>query len=153
MEDTIPNEIHSLPLPQGHRRRDALLGLLLFVCGCLVGGIVMTKANVSRLESFQRNGIERQHAFGRLKHALDLNAEQAKQVQAIINTGLKDLREIRRSVDPQIVSVLQRIRTDVAAVLDEHQKQLWEKRFDAMRDRWLPPLPGLGGPPKRPDIP
>ncbi len=129
----------SLYPPQRRWWREVMLGLALFTCGLLVGGVVMTGVCVHRAASIERDGIDRQRAFARLKQTLDLNEEQAKKVQEILRKGLDDLRDIRRSVRPEVETTLQRIRAEVAALLDERQKKRWEARFDLVRDRWFPP--------------
>jgi hypothetical protein len=118
--------------------RDVAMGIAIFACGFLVGGVVLTKVYTHRLASIQQNGIDKQRAFARFKRALDLNEDQAKQVQSILSKGFSDLRDIRRSVRPQVDTTLQRVRAEVAAVLDERQKKKWETRFDLMRERWFP---------------
>ena len=129
----------SLYPPRRRWWRDVLLGLALFTCGVLVGGVVVTKVYTHRAMIIQRGGFDKPRAFARLERALDLNEEQAKKVREILGKGLDDLKGIRRSVRPQVDTTLERIRADVAAVLDERQKKKWEARFDSVREQWFPP--------------
>lgn len=132
------------PLRQLPRRRwwrDVILGITLFACGFLVGGVVVTKYYVSRTASVARSGVDQQQTIARLQRTLDLNAEQTQQVQTIITKGLDDLRGIRQSVRPQIDATLQRVRTEVSSLLNQRQKRIWERRFDLTRERWFPPIP------------
>ena len=140
MDQEAVRETPVLQLPRRRWWRDVILGIMLFACGFLVGGVVVTKVYISRATSIQRNGIDQQRTFARLQQTLNLNEAQAQQVQAIITKGLEDLRGIRRSVRPQVDATLQRVRTDVSSLLNGRQKRLWERRFDLTRDRWFPPV-------------
>jgi len=135
------------PLRQLPRRRwwrDVVLGITLFACGFLVGGVVVTKYYISRTASVARSGVDQQQTIARLQRMLDLNEEQAQQVQVIIAKGLDDLRDIRRSVRPQVDATLQRVRAEVSSLLNQRQRRIWERRFDFARERWFPPVPDKG---------
>jgi len=132
------------PLRQLPRRRwwrDVVLGITLFACGFLVGGVAVTKYYISRTASVARGGVDQQHTIYRLQRMLDLNAKQTQQIQTIITKGLDDLRGIRQSVRPEIDATLQRVRTEVSSLLNPRQKRIWERRFDLTRERWFPPVP------------
>lgn len=132
------------PLRHLSRRRwwrEVILGITLFACGFLVGGVVVTKHYIARVANVARNGIDRQQATARLQRMLDLDEEQAQQVQTILSKGLDDLRDIRQSVRPQVDATLQRVRAEVSSLLHERQKRIWERRFDLLRERWFPSIP------------
>ncbi len=135
------NPMQTIRPPRSSRWRDVILAIVLFGCGCLVGGVAVTRVYTHRLASLQQNGIDKQRAFMRLKRGLDLNDQQAERVRGIMAKGMSDLRQIRRSVRPQINETLQRIHSEVAAELDERQKRIWNSRFEKMLERWFPPGP------------
>lgn len=128
----------ALPPPQGRRGRTVLLGLVIFLCGCVCGASVMTLLAARRLDNFRRHGLNTEQAFSRLRRTLDLNEAQSAEVRGILKRGIGDLREVRRKVSPEVDDTLSRIRAEVAGVLDERQRPLWETRFDTMRERWFP---------------
>jgi len=131
------------PLPKRRRWwRDVVLGILLFACGVVVGGAAVSRFHAHRMLSVSQNGIDRERMYHRLQRALDLNEEQAAKVRAIVGKGLDDLRAVRLRMRPEVEAALEGVRDEVAAVLDDTQKQKWESRFDQIRERWLPPLTG-----------
>lgn len=138
MSESPENGAQTLSPPRRRWWRDVMLGIVLFSCGCFVGGIGVTRFYTHRLASIQQNGIDKQRAFLHLKRALKLDEKQAPEVQAILGKGMSELRGIRRSVRPQISETLQRMRADVAAKLNDHQKEIWFSRFDKLVERWFP---------------
>lgn len=128
----------ALPPPRGRRGRTVLLGVVIFLCGCVCGASAMTLLAARRLENFRQHGLNTDQALSRLSRALDLNEAQAAEVRGILKRGIGDLREVRRKVSPEVDETLARIRDEVARVLDERQRMLWEARFDTMRERWFP---------------
>lgn len=125
--------------------RDLILGGVVFACGFLLGGVVVGRVVSMRTVEQRMEGVDLQAALTRLRHNLNLDAEQARQVEAVIGRGLKELRGMRQTFRPQVESVLRQIREDVAAHLDDRQKALWNRRFDTMRRRWLSALSGRWG--------
>ena len=117
--------------------RDIALGLILFSCGFVLGGLVVGRVLVTRAVSV---GFDSERIGTVLRYTLKLDETQAEQVQQIIDRGLHDLKEIRRSVRPRVDEVLDRIQSEVSAVLNEEQKIKWEKRFQKTRARWFPPV-------------
>ncbi|HOQ88715.1 MAG TPA: hypothetical protein PLX03_01125 [Candidatus Hydrogenedentes bacterium] len=136
--------LHETPLRLFSRHRwwrEVFLGITLFACGFLMGGVIVTKYYISRTASVAHAGVNHQQTIDRLQRMLDLNAEQTRQIQTIIAKGLDDLRSIRQSVRPEIDAVLERVRTEVSSLLNPRQKRIWERRFDLTRRRWFPPIP------------
>lgn len=117
-----------------------LLGGVIFLCGCVCGASAMTLFAARRLESFRQHGLNTEHAFSRLRRALELDEAQSAKVREILKRGIADLREVRRRVGPEVQDTLSRIREEVSAVLDERQRNLWNTRFDTLRERWFPPM-------------
>ncbi len=144
------------PLRQLSRHRwwrDVILGIALFTCGFIVGGILVTKYYISLASSVVRDGVDQQKTIAWLQRLLDLNEDQAQRAQAIIARGLDDLRDIRYAVRPQVEAVLERIYNEVSSLLDHRQKQIWERRFSQIRERWFPPLPENQNRPMAPNGP
>lgn len=127
-----------LPPPRRRRGRTVLLGAVIFLCGAVCGAAAPTLLAARRLENFRQHGLNTDQAFSRLRRALDLNEEQAAEVRDILKRGIGDLREVRRKVSPEVDETLSHIRAEVAGVLDQRQRSLWETRFETMRERWFP---------------
>ncbi len=128
--------------------RDLLLGLTLFLCGMLVGAAVTARIAANRVTTLQQQGMDINKTITRLERLLDLDAKQSTQVQRILKSGMKDLRQLREGVRPQVDETLERVRTEIAAILNEEQKKNWDEHFDTIRKRWFPPQ-SLGNLPKR----
>jgi hypothetical protein len=141
MDQEIVNEVRAPQLPRRRWWRDVLLAIVLFGCGFLVGGVVLTHIYISRAPIFQRSGVERERAFSHLRKSLKLDEEQSRKVREIVDKGLDDLREVRHSVKPQVESILERVRTEVSQTLDERQRRIWERRFNLVRQHWFPIVP------------
>lgn len=139
MEENMETTAPVLYPPKRRWWRDILLGLILFSCGMMLGGVVTTHVITHRVAVFQQEGIVGKHALSRLERALDLTPEQAKKVQKILGRGMHELRAIRAGVRPQVDDTLNRVRTEVLELLNEEQKQKWDTRFKVMKGRWFPP--------------
>jgi len=119
-----------------------VLGVVIFVCGCIVGagGTVL---------------IVRQHLLHAVKHPeeappritkalqrhLGLSDSQAQEVEQIIRKHQKRLQSIRAGAQPQVEEVLRDVKADVAEVLDDHQKEKWRAKLKRLRELWMPPAP------------
>lgn len=118
--------------------RDIFLGLTLFLCGMLVGGVVTTRIIIHRATTLRHEGVDTRRALSRLERILDLSPEQTTQVQQILGEGMRELRQIREDVRPQVNEALKAVREDVETLLDEKQKELWDIHFETMRKQWFP---------------
>lgn len=138
-------ETIATPLPVPRRRwiRDVCLGLTIFLSGVLVGAGAIV--HFHRTHPFPvMSALEKGRPFPLLKRALNLSEEQAPKVQAIIAKGLGDLKDLRRAVRPQAEVIVERVRIDVEKELNEQQKRKWNRQFNQIRQRWLPPNPERG---------
>ncbi len=103
----------------------------------------------SRTRSFRAKsagsaGSERRRSRGerrfmrRLERDLNLNAAQQANVDRALGRHYERIREIRRSMRPQINSIMQEIRRDVRSFLDDAQKTSFDemvKKFEERRKR------------------
>jgi len=119
-----------------------VLGVVVFICGCIVGagGTVL---------------IIRQHLLHAVKHPeeappritkamrrhLGLSDSQAQEVEQIIRKHQKRLQSIRAEAQPQVVEVLRDVEAEVAEVLDDRQKEKWHTKLKRLRELWMPPAP------------
>jgi len=76
-----------------------------------------------------------------LSRNLKLSDAQATQVKSILINRQAALLNISRQVNPQVQQQLDLMREQIAAVLDEKQKQKWFGIFDRAHERWLPAIP------------
>ncbi|MCE9555448.1 MAG: DUF3450 domain-containing protein [Planctomycetes bacterium] len=145
-QPTIPSSTAATPsLPPPPRRRrwlTALVMLVTFVCGGIVGAGAMLKFIENRVQTAIRNPeVMPGRIASRLQGRLDLSEKQHAEVLEILTRRQQELIVIRRKVQPEVETVLDSIETDVAAVLDPPQKEKWLSDVKRFRERFTPPLP------------
>jgi len=129
-----------------HRRRwirTALLALIIFVSGVLVGGGLTFKFITTGFKRyFQEPEALAESITHRMKKRLDLTDEQAVQVRRILLERHKALQSLRKEIQPRLEAEIERTRQEVTAVLTSEQARKWEKRFRHFSKYWLPSPPG-----------
>lgn len=141
MSETAESPAAVLPAPARSWKRDVLFGIVVFLCGMVVGGGAVVRWHATHPPRLSAMTVDKARAFARMKRVLNLDEEQARKVQAIVMEGLGDLKDVRRAVRPKVDVIIERIRGKVEKELNEKQKEKWNKEFNAIRDRWLPPAP------------
>ena len=76
-----------------------------------------------------------------LRFHLGLSEEQTRQVEAILHQRQAALQVIRREVQPRVMAELDQVEAEIAAVLDDSQREHWHLMFARLRNTWVPPLP------------
>jgi hypothetical protein len=132
-----------LPIPRKRRPwRTLLLGLVILFCGILIGaGITVIALQKVVLYAIHHPEQVPNRLTERLRGKLGLSDDQAKKIKAILNERQNAFQVLRRSTRPKVEREFDRLREEVAAVLDENQARKWRKRFDAIRRQWMPPPP------------
>ena len=77
----------------------------------------------------------------RLQSKLRLDEEQTRQVESILRERQTRLQDIRRRTQPEVEAELDQIAEQIAAVLNESQRQQWQNTFQSLRRTWLPASP------------
>lgn len=123
-----------------HRWRMAFFGLVILIAGILIGA-GLTPLITGRRSSRILPGVEfiNEQTIRHLQRELKLRPEQTEEVAAICDKHLKALQEIREQARPKIASQMNQLYTDVRAVLDEQQQQLWKQSIRRLRDRFMAP--------------
>ena len=89
-----------------------------------------------------------------MQNELSLTMQQTEQIKKIYTERFTALRAIRKEMGPRLTTEYATLRTDVEKVLTPEQFTSWNRRFEAARDRMMPPPPrpnGQGnGPPDGP---
>jgi hypothetical protein len=130
-----------LPVPRKRRPwRSLLLGLVILFCGILIGaGITVIALHKVVLYAIHHPEQVPSRITERLRGKLGLSDDQAKKIRAILNERQKAFQALRRATRPKMEREIERLKEDVAAVLDENQARKWRKRFDTLRRQWIPP--------------
>ncbi len=134
-------------LLRAKRRRSrwlhALLALLIFGSGAVTGGAVtvhLLKHHVHQVLAHPERAAELMTE--RLRREFDLTDAQFEQVRTILAERHGEFEQIRREVFPQVREVLDATHDDIAAVMDDQQREQWDQHYDYMIRTWFPPPPG-----------
>jgi hypothetical protein len=134
--------VTNLPRPPHRRWVRLLLALVVFLSGVGVGvggALIVVRNRV--LHAIHHPDEMPALLAVRLRLRLRLSDEQVQRVEAIFTQRQRALQDIRRRVQPDVEAELERVEQQVAAVLDEQQRQAWQRHFQQLRDTWLPALP------------
>ena len=141
----MTNELHQETLPRPAERRrwpSVLLGIVLVACGFFSGVVVtVSVARARALETLHHPENMPDRVVKRLSWRLNLSEEQAKAVREILRKRQHALFEIRREVQPRVVDELDKVQEEISFVLDDKQREKWNKMFNRLKRLWLPPLP------------
>lgn len=139
---------------RAQRWKMAFLGTVI-----LIAGIVIGAGSALIFGPDSHNGIPHDIEFlneriiRSLHMELQLDPAQTEQVNAILETRLNQLHEIRRQARPKIAEVMNDLYTEVLEVLDEQQREIWRNSIERLRNQLTHPDPagrrlrgGPGGP-------
>lgn len=132
----------ALPRPSRRRWRPWALGLAIFCSGALVGiGVTLATLRHGVLSAIHYPEAVPRRIASWLRGPLDLSAEQQQAVEAVFRERQRAIWAIRRQARPRVEAELNRLRDEVAAILNPAQASKWAERFNRLRARWLLPLP------------
>lgn len=135
----------SLPRQDSPRRRwlTILTALVIFLAGLASGAAVTVVYAVNRLQhAIHHPESAPPRIAAAIARRLDLDAQQASQVEKIIAAHQTEIVAIRRKFQPEIVAQLDFVRDEVADVLTPAQRAKWTELFAQFKERWLPQPPG-----------
>jgi hypothetical protein len=145
------------------RRRTALtlvLATAILLCGMIIGSGLTLHVLWSRLLSnIQDLDNLPARITHRMERPLDLSDQQASEVEAVLNRHFQHIQAIRAEVYPKMSAQLDEIRKEVGAILSPKQREQWDKSFDRLRAKLVPPPPPGNltalpqSPPKAPSAP
>lgn len=139
----VPSDSRTLPpVPRRRWWLTLICASSIFSSGLVVGGgatliVVRNRA----LRAIHHPDEAPPRIAARLRSALRLSPEQTEQVETIVRRRQQALQAIRREVQPQVVAELDRVESEIAAVLDAGQQAKWHALFTHLRETWLPPPP------------
>jgi Spy/CpxP family protein refolding chaperone len=112
------------------KRWKSIVGVLLvFLLGALAGAAVVYRVGHQRVDAVLsgRVGATVDLIVRRLTRSLDLDSVQRDQVRAIVTETRRDIVEIRKPVQPQIESAIERSRVRVRAILRPDQQEKFDR--------------------------
>jgi hypothetical protein len=164
MMNTIEPGSQTLPKTQPSVWRMLILGVVILMCGMVIGGGLTTYVLWKRVEStITHPRLMPERIVEHMESSLNLTPEQAEQVREIFARRHERFDKMRVEMEPLVQAELDSIREEVSRVLTPEQLEEWNRRFDRMHRRWFrgpmfgegrrhgPPHPfGRGGPPEPP---
>jgi hypothetical protein len=132
--------------PRGYRRPRrwlrVLLALLIFIAGLTFGGAATAVYLGYRIHYALHHPDELpERLAARLAHRLKLSATQETQARLIFTQRQQNLSAIRAQFQPQVVTQLQGVHTDISGILTDSQREKWDALYDDLMHNWMPPLP------------
>jgi hypothetical protein len=126
------------PLPRPRRRwmRTVLLGVVILLCGMVIGGALTLHFRWPRL-LLARHAWERmpEHIADRMRGELELTEEQQREIERILARHHGAMESIRTEVQPRVEAQIDSMRREVEAVLTLEQANRWSEHFERMQRR------------------
>ena len=155
MNQTEKNDDLIKVLERMHRWRMAFFALVILLAGIVIGASSMTIFG-------RRQMMGKPHSpeiavgimMRELIEHLDLSDQQRQAIRPMLIEHMEMLHQIRMNVRPQIQAQLASLNEDVSALLDEDQKQQWQREFQRLQNQFQQQQRrrrrrGGGGPPPR----
>ncbi len=128
------------PAPTRRRWLTALLVAVVFVSGLVVGSGLTFKYIDYRRQRYLAHPEQASKRFAeQISKRLDLDRDQARRVQAIIEEYWPVFQETRRNVYPAFKDMLDSLEAEVTSVLHDKQVAKWHEYIARIRQAWNPP--------------
>ena len=137
---TVP-PILPAPKPRPRIWLRILLALLIFLAGLTFGGAATAIYVAYRFQYALRHPDELPTRLAaRLTRRLQLTDTQESQIREILTQRQSNLRTIRTQFQPQVLTQLEGVHTDIGNVLTP-QREKWDTLYDDLMRSWMPPMP------------
>ena len=121
------------------RLKTWLVLVAVFILGAVTGvglsGVYRSKANASFSEA---RGRHHQEMFERIRNDLDLNAEQSKEMQKVLDETAGEFRTLRGELRPRYEELRRKARGRMRGILTPDQQQKFDTlmtEIDARREK------------------
>jgi len=120
--------------PKKGRWKSLLLGLVILVCGMVIGaGITFHAGHVLMFRAVSPGGEMADRVTRHIDRDLDLTPEQRSQVAKIVAHRISAFKNILIDAYTRIKEQFQLMHDEVAPILREEQKSKWEKHYKKMQ--------------------
>lgn len=120
--------------PKKRRWKFALLGLVILLCGMIIGaGITFHAGNVMMFHALSPDGETADRITKRIARKLDLTEEQRSRVSKIVAQRVSAYKGVLIEAYPRIKEQVELLHDEVAPLLTEDQKVKWEKHYKGMQ--------------------
>jgi len=137
MNQTEKNDDLIKVLERMHRWRMAFFALVILIAGIVIGASSMTIFGRRQMMGKPHSPeIAVERMMRQLIEHLDLTDRQRQTIRPILIEYMEKLHQIRMNVRPQIQAQLASLNDDVSALLDEEQKQQWQREFQRLQNQF-----------------
>lgn len=131
-------------IPAQQRRDPGLLppyveAALFLLCGMIIGGgatVLLLDRSIQRVvaepDQLQTSLLER------METRLNLSESQRSEATEIVQKHFETLESLRTRVQPEVKLTMDALRDEIATVLNDSQREIWEVRFEELREKWQP---------------
>lgn len=135
MNQLFENNDSKLKQPVHTSRKAIAAGVIILIAGIVIGwaGATLTHRIILHrlIENPQRFT---NHIKKHLTRELNLNENQAKKVDEIIEMHAKKLLEIEKQLVAQVSDQLDQVEKEVSILLDDEQKKIWQHQMKKIRE-------------------
>ncbi len=126
-----------VPKTSHEKLMSVLLCVVILTAGIAIGASLMFIALSAQQDSYdQHPEIYADRMLRRLNRELDLTPQQRSELDPIIRKHTQALEEIRGQVRPKIVEQLEQLDSEIAAVLDEQQNEIWDRQAERLEEHF-----------------
>ncbi len=120
--------------PKKRRWKLLLLGLVILICGMVIGaGITFHAGHVLMFRAVSPGGEMAERVTRHINRDLDLTPEQRSQVAKIVAHRVSAFKDIFMDAYTRLKQQFELLHDEVAPVLSEEQKVKWEKHYNKMQ--------------------
>ena len=116
-----------------------LLSLLILISGIIIGaGITLILTGNSATSKTMPPGPEymSRRMVNRIVNELKLSPQQQEQLNPIVQKHMKAMEDIRQEARPKISAEIKQMNEEIASILDDRQKEIWQDNIKRMRERF-----------------
>jgi len=129
-----PSEHPPLRVPRPRRWMSVFMGVLLLICGAVIGGSITGVYLFQRFLDVVHHPEEvPARLVSRMAWQYGLSDDQTRKIEAIMTEGQRRLVAIRDRAYPEVATVLDETKAQVMQVLDEKQQERFNRKFDQIR--------------------
>ena len=123
----------SLPLRRHDKRNLSLLGMIILICGIIIGASITFLCFKDRIVwDRSRNASS---IAGELQSKYDLTEQQAQQVQEIFTKRMEARQGLVEEMDQRMSAEREKLVIEMKEVLTPEQFSKWKEEFDAKKGK------------------
>jgi hypothetical protein len=125
--------------------RTAFFSVVILVAGIVIGSASMSILTTRKLSAPPSPRQEFNDLVIRLRRNLELSQGQTNKIRPMIDKHMQKLQELRENARIDIINTLEQMDKQVSSVLNERQKQIWQRELLSLQRELNPEMPRGGG--------